>query len=162
MDLSLNKRWLPVLLALGTLLIFAAVACGGDDDEDDAAPAATTAPAAATSTPVPEATKAQAAATATTAPVAMEDGPSGDLVRAFRTLESIYGLPYVGPYRGSAHTQLGGVEEHLFIFENGNPMTPELVESWDIANCLVFGSSIINESTTLTSPSLVRSDNSSR
>ena len=41
------------------------------------------------------------------------------------------GLPTVGPYR-STPTIAGGVEEYFFHYENDDPMTPELVESWDI------------------------------
>ena len=50
MDLSLNKRWAPVLLALAGLLVVAGIACGGSDSDDGgsaAAPAAPAAPAAA-------------------------------------------------------------------------------------------------------------------
>jgi len=158
MDLSLNKRWAPVLLALASLLLVAAVACGGDDGDDDVAPggggaAATAAPAAtaaaaatakpatggsggsaaATAKPAsPASTVAQAAATNTPAPSGSMGGPEGTLVRAFRTLESVYGIGYVGPYRTSATNQLGGLEESLFNYQNGNPMTPFLIDTWDI------------------------------
>ena len=161
MDFSLNKRFLPVLLALGSLLVIAAVACGGDDSADDAAPAgggvaATAAPAAAAAAAEdaedaaaakpatggaagagaeaakPAATVAQETAKATAAPSGSTGGPTGTLVRAFRTLESVYGIGYVGPYRGSATNQIGGIEEALFNFQNGNPMTPFLVDTWDI------------------------------
>ena len=161
MNLSLNKRFLPVLLALGSLLVIAAVACGGDDGADDAAPAgggvaATAAPAAAAEAAEdaaaaaaakpatggaagagaeaakPAATVAQETAKATVAPSGSTGGPTGALVRAFRTLESVYGIGYVGPYRGSATNQIGGIEEALFNFQNGNPMTPFLVDTWDI------------------------------
>jgi ABC-type transport system substrate-binding protein len=155
MDLSLNKRLLPVLLALGSLLVIAAVACGGDDGADDAAPggggaAATAAPAAAADAAAaakpatggaagsgaeaakPAATVSQSTTKATVAPSGDMGGPEGTLVRAFRTLESVYGIGYVGPYRGSATNQIGGIEEALFNFQNGNPMTPFLVDTWDI------------------------------
>jgi ABC-type transport system substrate-binding protein len=161
MDFSLNKRFLPVLLALGSLLVIAAVACGGDDGADDAAPAgggvaATAAPAAAAAAAEdaaaaaaakpatggaagagaeaakPAATVAQETAKATAGPSGSTGGPTGTLVRAFRTLESVYGIGYVGPYRGSATNQIGGIEEALFNFQNGNPMTPFLVDTWDI------------------------------
>ncbi len=155
MDLSLNKRWAPVFLALASLVLVAAIACGGDDGDDGggssggaapatAAPAATAASAAtaapatgggsgsAASTAAPAATVAGAAATNTPAPSGSTGGPTGSLVRAFRTLESVYGIGYVGPYRGSATNQIGGIEEALFIFDNGNPMTPFLVDTWDI------------------------------
>ncbi|MDA1279095.1 MAG: ABC transporter substrate-binding protein, partial [Chloroflexi bacterium] len=53
MDLSLlKKRWAPMLLALGSLLVVAAVACGGDESSDGDAPAGGGAPiAAATAAP---------------------------------------------------------------------------------------------------------------
>ena len=160
MDLRLiKKRWALVLLTLASLLVIAAVACGGDDGDDDAgggaaqqpaapaaaatakpaedaAAAATAKPAedaAAAATAKPAATVAQAAATNTPAPASGGGGgPSGSLVYGMRTLESVYGIGYVGPYRGSATNQIGGIEEALFNFENGNPMNPFLLESWNI------------------------------
>jgi ABC-type transport system substrate-binding protein len=156
MDLSLiKKRWVLTLLALGSLLMVASVACGGDDATDDspgqaqapaAAATAKSADAAATAKPAASGGTSGTAATAkpantavkgadaaaTKAPEAAMGGPSGDLVRAFRTLESVYGIGYTGPYRTSATEQIGGIEEHLFNFQNGNPMTPLLVDSWDI------------------------------
>ena len=171
MDLSLNKRWAPVFLALASLLLVASIACGGDSDDGDsgassgggeaaaaapAAPAAAAAPAAkaeaaaaggkaaagekaaaasgaaAGEKAAPAATVAQAAAVATKAPESATGGAEGSIVRAFRTLESVYGIGYVGPYRTSATNQIGGIEEALFNFQDGNPMTPFLVESWDI------------------------------
>ena len=163
MDLSLNKRWAPVLLALAGLLVVAGIACGSDDSADDtaAAPAAPAAPEAAAKAADPEAAKAAApaakaeaaaaggkseaaaaakpaatvakaaSAKATTAPAA-SGGPSGEIVRAFTTVESVYGIGYVGPYRGSATNQIGGIEEALFNFEDGSPMNPFLVDTWDI------------------------------
>ena len=105
----------------------AAAAAGGA-----ASPAAAAAAAEAAAAAAPAATVAKSVVgTTPDAPAAM-GGPTGSIVRAYVRLESVYGLPYVGPYRGSATNAIGGVEEHLFIFENGNPMTPELVESWDI------------------------------
>jgi len=171
MDLSLNKRWAPVFLALASLLLVASIACGGDSDDSDssastgggeaaaaapaakaeaAAPAAKAEAAAAggkaasgekaaaaadaekAEKAAPAATVAQAAAVATKAPDSATGGAEGSVVRAFRTLESVYGIGYVGPYRTSATNQIGGVEESLFNFQNGNPMTPFLVDSWDI------------------------------
>lgn len=154
MDLSLLKRrWVPMLLALGSLLVIAAVACGGDDGTDgdsstggDAPAAAATAQPAATARPAtgggdaaaaPTAKPAATVAAAATSTPKPDDGgsmggPSGSLVRAFTTLESVYGIGYVGPYRGSATNQIGGIEETLFNFQNGNPMTPFLVDTWDI------------------------------
>ena len=168
MDLSLNKRWAPVLLALAGLLVVAGIACGGSDSDDGGSAAAPAAPAAAAAAAPaekaaaaekaeaaapaakaesakaggkseaaaaakPAATAAKAAAVkATTAPAAASGGPSGTITRAFRTLESVYGIGYVGPYRGSATNQLGGIEEALFNYEDGDPMHPFLVEKWDI------------------------------
>ena len=150
-----RKRWAPALLALGSLLVIAAVACGSDDETTSpqtgtaatAAPAATARPAATAAPAATARPAATAAAAATAAPTATARaapratatagpsggaGPSGSLVRAFSRLESVYGIGYVGPYRTSATNQLGGVEEHLFRFENGDPMTPMLVDSWSI------------------------------
>jgi len=93
---------------------------------------AAAAAAAGKAAPAATAAKAAAAVSATKAPTSASGGPEGSLVRAFRTLESVYGLGYVGPYRTSATVQLGGVEESLFNYQNGNPMTPFLVDSWDI------------------------------
>jgi ABC-type transport system substrate-binding protein len=159
MNLSLNKKWAPVFLALASLLLVAAIACGGDSDDGDsgssagggaaaaaataapaaaAAPAATAKPAASGGTSdaaakaAPAATVAKGAAAAATKAPNVTGGPEGSLVRAFRTLESVYGIGYVGPYRDSATNQLGGIEEPLFNFQNGNPMTPFLVDTWDI------------------------------
>jgi ABC-type transport system substrate-binding protein len=137
----LRKRWGPALVALSGLAVMAAVACGGDED-----PTATTAagqtPTATTASPTatrpaagsPTATATRSATgspTATTPPTGGE-GPSGSIVRAFTTLEAIYGIGYVGPYRTSAANQIGGLEEDLFVYENGDPMTGQLVESWSI------------------------------
>ncbi|MCH2516299.1 MAG: hypothetical protein MK134_12270, partial [Dehalococcoidia bacterium] len=111
----------------------AAAAAAGSSAEAAAAAAAAApaAAAAAAEDAAPAATVAQAAATNTPAP-ASTGGPSGELVYGMRTVESVYGIGYVGPYRGSATNQLGGVEEGLFIFDNGDPMTPNLVDTWDI------------------------------
>ena len=52
MDLSMNKRWAPVFLALASLFLVASIACGGDSDDGDSGAssgggvAATAAPAA--------------------------------------------------------------------------------------------------------------------
>ncbi len=58
--------------------------------------------------------------------------PSGSITRAFNRLDDVYGVGYVNGSRFGATNQLGGVEEALFNYQNGNPMTPLLVESWDI------------------------------
>jgi hypothetical protein len=134
-----RKRWVPALLALGSLVVLAAVACGGDEDPTATATSApgTTPTATATSVPgtTPTATATSAPGvtpTATTPPTSSSGGPSGSLVRAFTTLEAVYGIGYVGPYRTSATNQIGGIEESLFYFANGDPMTPELVDTWNI------------------------------
>jgi ABC-type transport system substrate-binding protein len=81
----------------------------------EAAPAATAAPAM----------KAEEAM----APMAMEEDI--EVVYAVRRVSAVIGLPTIGPYAGTP-TVSGGVEEYFYHFENGDPMTPELVESWDI------------------------------
>lgn len=122
--MSLNwmtRRWAPALLALVSVAMIAAVACGDDGDDPTNTPEATSTATA----------QATAAATNTPAPTT-PSGPSGSLTRAFTTLEAIYGIGYTGPYRTSATNQIGGVEESLFVFEDGNAMTPHLLESWSV------------------------------
>jgi ABC-type transport system substrate-binding protein len=140
-----KKRWVPTLLALGSLVVVAAVACGSDETSapTSAAPQATQAPATAapapTSAPAPTAAPGGAAptataaprATATTSPSGPSGGPSGSLTYAFSRLEAVYGIGYVGPYRTSATNQIGGIEENLFYFKDGNAMTPQLLESFE-------------------------------
>ncbi|MDA0232017.1 MAG: hypothetical protein O3C69_00850, partial [Chloroflexi bacterium] len=48
------------------------------------------------------------------------------------TVEAVYGIGYVGPYRGSATNQIGGIEESFFVFKDGNALTPELVDTFSI------------------------------
>ncbi len=118
----LIKRYafLPLLVA-SIALVAGAIACG--DNEDDA-PAATVAPVA---TAKPAATAAPAAEAE--APKAMDT--EIEVVYAVRRVGAVIGLPTVGPYAGTP-TVSGGVEEYFFHFDNGDPMTPELVESWNI------------------------------
>jgi len=61
-------------------------------------------------------------------------GPTKDttLVYAFTTLEAVYGISYAGPYRDSATEQLGGVMEYFFVYDEGTPMYPMLVDTWEI------------------------------
>ena len=75
-------------------------------------------------TAVPTATPAPAMA-----PKAMEEDV--EIMFAIRRVSAVIGLPTIGPYAGTP-THGGGVEEYFYHFENGDPMTPELVESWDI------------------------------
>lgn len=136
-----KNRWRTSLLALSSLVVITAVACGSDA-APTAAVAPTTIPATVAPTSTPQspddptapatATSAPVQATATTAPTGPTDGPSGSIVRAFPTLEAVYGIGYVGPYRTSATNQLGGVEENFFIFEDGNAMTPQLIDTFSI------------------------------
>ncbi len=135
-------RLAKLALLLGGLILTLAIACGSDDEAPvpgataaaapTARPAATAA-AAATAAPAATATAAPApVAAATTAP-AMTGGPQGDVTYAIRRVNSIYGVAYTGPYRGSAHQQTGGIDEHLFVMgSDGNPMTPQLAESWSV------------------------------
>ncbi|MBI4304934.1 MAG: hypothetical protein HY678_01315, partial [Chloroflexi bacterium] len=116
-----RSRWMALLALAGGLVAAVAVACGGEE-----APTPTTAPAQPTATRAAAPTPTTAAATATAAPQqatatpapTKPAGPSGDVVRAIRRVESIYGVAYQGPYRGSAHQQTGGVEEHMFVYDN--------------------------------------------
>jgi ABC-type transport system substrate-binding protein len=118
MDLNwFKRRWAPALLALASVALIAAVACGSDSDDP-------------TPTNTPTAT-VQAGPTNTPVPTPVT-GPSGSITRAFTTLEAIYGIGYTGPYRTSATNQIGGVEEELFVFKDGNAMFPNLVDTWSI------------------------------
>jgi len=67
-----------------------------------------------------------------TAAAPVEPGKNTEIVRAFTTLEAVYGIGYVGPYRTSATNQIGGIEEAFFVFDEGTPMFPELVDTWEI------------------------------
>ena len=140
-----KKRLGVSMLALGSLVIVAAVACGSEETPTAttapvttapttaAQPTATTAAAQATTAPAtPVAQATTAAPTATKAPTGSTGGPSGSLNWAFSTLEAVYGIGYTGPYRTSATNQIGGVEENFFVYENGDAMTPELIESFSI------------------------------
>ena len=120
----IRNRWGAALIALGSLLAISALACGGGS-ESTATPTATTQAATATAT-----SQSQPTATATTP--SGGEGPSGSLRRAFTTLEDIYGIGYTGPYRTSATNQLGGVEDELFYYKDGDSMAPLLAESWEI------------------------------
>ncbi|MEX0762047.1 MAG: ABC transporter substrate-binding protein [Dehalococcoidia bacterium] len=149
----MSTNWLfkgrgAALLFLAGLMVIAAVACGDEDPTPTQQTDPTNTPTGggadptatpdggdpATATPGGDETATatpQSGATATP-PTGGGDGPQGSITRAFRQLESVYGIGYVGPYRTSATNQLGGVEEHLFRYENGDPMTPEIVESWAV------------------------------
>ena len=109
------KKPLVILLMLGALATGVFAACG----QPEATP--TTAPS------VPTATAAPAPSTGDS-----RVDESSKLVRAFATLEAVYGIGYTGPYRTSVTLQLGGVEEELFRFENGSALTPQLVDEWRI------------------------------
>ncbi|MBI4305497.1 MAG: hypothetical protein HY678_04175, partial [Chloroflexi bacterium] len=134
-----RSRWTVLLALAGGLVAAAAVACGGEEPTATPPPAATPTKAAATAAPVATPTVAATAtaapqqATATPAPT-KPAGPSGDVVRAINRVESIYGVAYQGPYRGSAHQQTGGVEEHMFVYDNktGDAMSPELGTAWSV------------------------------
>ncbi len=137
-----GKKWLFALAALTSLLTVAAVACGGED----AAPAATAAPTQAPVAPAPAATARPAGApapaatavaapvvqaTATPAPAASASGPQGKVTWAVNLVEGIYGLPFLGPYRGSAGGPLG-IHELLFWHDKGDPMAGWTAEGWSV------------------------------
>ncbi|MBI4218779.1 MAG: hypothetical protein HY682_01455, partial [Chloroflexi bacterium] len=136
-----RSRWTVLLALVGGLVAAIAVACGGEEAptpttapaQPTATKAAATAAPAATPTTAATATAAPQQATATPAPT-KPAGPSGDIVRAIQRVESIYGVAYQGPYRGSAHQQTGGVEERLFWYDNatGDSMSPWLGTAWSV------------------------------
>ncbi len=87
-----------------------------------------------TNTPEPT---ASVQSTATANPTDVKLPPTSDYITGqgvsigLRRVGAVIGLPTVSPYR-STPTIAGGVEEYFFHYENDDPMTPELVESWDI------------------------------
>ena len=124
-------RLSAVALVVGSIAVMAGIACGsGTSDE----PAPTARP---TATPVPreapeEAAPAPTAMPAATAmPAMMAEADEREVTMATRRVSAVIGLPTIGPYAGTP-TVAGGVEEYFFHFENGDPMTPEIIESWDI------------------------------
>jgi hypothetical protein len=86
-------------------------------------------PAPDTGIGIPATATPHAAATATPA---VPSGPQGHVVRAMKWVDSIYGVGYIGPYRGSAHDQVGGIEETMFVFNNSDPMPPKLATDWEM------------------------------
>jgi ABC-type transport system substrate-binding protein len=133
-------RMAKVSLLLGSLVLAVAIACGSDDDPTPVATAAT-APTASTAPTAVSAADASAPATATASAVVVADtkapdamgGPSGDVVMAIRRVNSIYGVAYTGPYRGSAHQQTGGIDEYMFVMgDDGNAMSPQLADTWQV------------------------------
>ena len=65
----------------------------------------------------------------TTYPPMMQAG-NEDVVIGLPRVRPVSGLPTVG--FGTTPTQSGGVEDYFFHYEGTDPMTPELVEAWDI------------------------------
>ena len=123
-------RWSAVALMVGSIAVIAGIACGGGTTTE---PAPTARP---TATPVPrqapeEAAPAPTAMPAATVAMRMEMEEEREVTLATRRVSAVIGLPTIGPYAGTP-TVSGGVEEYFFHFENGDPMTPELIESWDI------------------------------
>ena len=59
-------------------------------------------------------------------------GKNTALTYAIRELEAVYGIAYAGPYRTSAAEQIGGLMEFFFVYDEGTPMHPQLVDTWEI------------------------------
>ncbi len=87
-----------------------------------------------TNTPAPIATAQSTATAANTdlqpSPIDVDDN-SRDVAIGLRVVRAVNGLPTLGR-SPSTPTRDGGVEEYFFHYENGDAMTPELVEAWDI------------------------------
>ena len=152
MNILRKSSMLASLLVVSMLMVFV-VACGSDDSESSsssaapaapAAPKAPAAPAAAAKAAAPEAPKAAAAAapakkadvatkaaSASSSSTSAPSGPSGKLVRAHHEVNPVFGTPWSGPYKWSA-ADLIGIGEHLFYFDKGNAMTPQMAKSWSI------------------------------
>jgi hypothetical protein len=141
----LRKSGMLAGLLVASMLMVLVVACGGDDAETSssssssaapAAPAAPKAPAAPQAAAKPEAPKAAApaakaeskatkAASASKSSTSAPSGPSGKLIRAHHEVNPVFGTPWSGPYKWSA-ADLIGIGEHLFYFDKGNAMTPQM------------------------------------
>ena len=120
-----------IAMAVISAAVIAGIACGDQTSSEPTAaprPTATPVPRQAPEAAAPAATAVQAA-TAVPAAMAMEE--EREVVLATRRVSAVIGLPTIGPYAGTP-TVSGGVEEYFFHFENGDPMTPEVIESWDI------------------------------
>ena len=143
----LRKSGMLAGLLVVSMLMVLVVACGGGDSDSSssassAAPAAPQAPAAPKAAAKPEAPKAAApaakaeskatkAASASSSSSAKPSGPSGKLVRAHHEVNPVFGTPWSGPYKWSA-ADLIGIGEHLFYFDKGNAMSPQMAKSWSI------------------------------
>ncbi len=138
-----KSRLLLVMSAFSALIAVGLVACANPEPTATPRPAATATPRPdATATPRPEATATPrpAAATATPRPAAtatpsssVGSDPESTVIRAWNRLEPVYGIGYQGPYRTPATNQWGGVEESFFIFDNGSPLSPQLIDEWKIS-----------------------------
>jgi ABC-type transport system substrate-binding protein len=73
----------------------------------------------ATPTPIPTPTEPPSA-------------PEGSVVQAFRSLGEVIGVAHLGWYASSTTSRIGGIQENMFIYGDGSPMFPELVDNWDI------------------------------
>ncbi len=133
-----TKRWALALAGVSGLVLLAAAACGSDDatvattgPAPTAKPAATAAPAN-TAVALATATSAPAAATATTAPTGpVGMAPAGKVTIATNLIDGVYGVPFLGPYRGSTPKGMG-LHETLFWYQDGEYMAPLQAESWSL------------------------------
>lgn len=134
--------WLMGLATAVAAVAFAA-ACGAAEPSPTQQPA-TPAPAP-TAAPVQQPTQAPAQpATPVPAPTAapqpttptQPSGPvtqSGDVVWAVNEVNAMIGDPALGPYRDWEQSEGMGITEALFVYENGDPMSPHLATSWEVA-----------------------------
>ena len=81
--------------------------------------------------PAPTATSQSVRVIAEPMPATSRSADTTEVSLAVRRVPAVIGLPTIGPYANTP-TVGGGVEEYFFHYENGDAMTPELVETWDI------------------------------
>ena len=156
----LRKSGLLVGLLVASMLMVMGIACGGSDAPERSSPTTGSSAAPAPAAPVAPAPAAKAAApaapakaaapkaaapakkaaspatkaaakTAAPAKAAAPSGPSGKLIRAHHEVNPVFGTPWSGPYKWSA-ADLIGIGEHLFYFDKGNAMTPQMAKSWSV------------------------------
>lgn len=138
------SRWYLLAVGVGIAALIAAACGGAAEPTATPRPATqpTTAPAAPQPTAAPAVTTAPAQPTAaptvarpqpTTAPPPAGVKPSGAALMAQSVVNPMIGDPSLAPYRDWEQSGNLGITEYLFVMENGDPMTPHLATSWEVA-----------------------------
>jgi ABC-type transport system substrate-binding protein len=149
MGKSFSKSSRLLLCLVLTIVGVVAVACGSAEAPEPAEPDAPAPAAPAPAAPQPGAPQQPAApeqpaapAPAPTAAPAARPAPqpapqgveqSGDVVYALDEVDAMIGDPAIAPYRSWEASGTWSITEYLFVYENQDPMSPYLAESWEIA-----------------------------